>query len=607
MAALIKPSNLVSCRASFSIPPRRVPLFAPTTKSCANSATLRPNMSTGYPPPFNHSNGAEYTDELKRIWSYLRAKTTRIRNDAQDSRMPGRPDVDNNSFALQDPGDIQKWVEMLDNLMISTTTIGSSLEARQWFASMFGLESINTQRVLHNQHPDDRVPLISAYLDMLRKLCKLHRTLPRSIILTPGMVTNTQSRPGQTPSAPAGSGGFGEVWKGLYRGMVVAIKVMRDRGENSSASLEMAFCEAIIWKYLDHPNITPFYGIERSGPRFSLVSQWMEHGTIRQYLQNYPDADRLELVVHIATGLKYLHDLGVVHGDLKTGNILINSEKVASLVDFGLAAICYDGQLDTQSVKEKTLRWTAPEIIDPETYGLSQVALTKESDVYSFAITIWEIYTNQIPFHNSRIDGTVMRSILSGQRPSRPEREASNGLDDDLWSLLQVCWSDQRSKRPSIRSVLYCMTRAPEGSYSKYRVQPNLLHHTVAQPPDVARSEWLAQPLSEWLASYVWRVCTTGYSLSPAYAAPGGFFTPQPTALAQCIAPVLSILPAPTAFLATWYLSRLPIYFGSVAYRHWSEQQFSDLLSRYISSHQDGKANAAFQAAVLGTMLAAEE
>ncbi|EMD31390.1 hypothetical protein CERSUDRAFT_119782 [Gelatoporia subvermispora B] len=551
------------------------------------------------------SDEAILADELMHIWRYLSAKANQIsiRNYARDSHVHGSASKAPMILTPREKSQTTDWIEMLDELIVRTKRSRSTHGARRWYAELSGPDSINSQRVQRNQHLDDCMPLISAYLDMLRKLCKICRAVPSSIVLPSGRLTSTQTKPGQAPSSPIGSGGFGDVWKGSYCGDAVAIKVIR----NPTGSPEIALSEAIIWKHLDHPNITPFYGIDTSESRFSLVSQWMEHGTIKQYLRDYPDADRSEYVLQIAGGLRYLHDLGIVHGDLITGNILVNSARVASLVDFGLAAICYDGQLDTSSAAGQSRRWTAPEVIDPETYGLQRVILTKESDIYSWAITIWEIYTNEVPFRQLTYDAAVTRAITTGQRPLRSPQAIQNGLDDDLWQLLQLCWNDKRNMRPLIGSVLSCIVAAPTDSRTKYRVRRmSDPRNSASQPADVARPEELAPSLSEWLASYVWDACTAGIGLSVAYAAPGGFTTPQPPTLAAALAQVLSILPPQTVFLAAWYIGRLPVYFGDNTHmRHQgNHQQLWLTLLDYSSSHPDVKGQYTFVVAILGVMLA---
>ena len=93
--------------------------------------------------------------------------------------------------------------------------------------------------------------------------------------------------------------------------------------------------EAVTWAHLSHPNILPLYGICHFDSQVGLVSPWMENGTIMVYLKKNPDANRLLLVRNaavslvclgthafcqmfdIALGLEYLHDKGVIHGDLK--------------------------------------------------------------------------------------------------------------------------------------------------------------------------------------------------------------------------------------------------------------------------------------------------
>ncbi|OCH84932.1 kinase-like protein [Obba rivulosa] len=479
------------------------------------------------------------SDTLTAIWIYLRASTSRgYRASSRDQGVFDPASGSDNSAprSQEETAQIREWIELLDELVRKTGDSIPPPALRHWFIELFGSDNPNTFRIQNGRHPEDFRPLISVFVDMLRKLCRIHRVLPSSFILPRGIVTTTQSKPGQS-ARPIGSGGFGEVWKGLCQGGAVAVKVMKGSGESASVASEMTLCEAVVWKYLNHPNITPFYGIDMSNARLSLVSKWMEHGTVREYLRDNPSADRLTFVVHVVEGLNYLHDMGVVHGDIKSVNILVNERRAACLVDFGLAAVNYDGQLDTRSAAGSSLRWTAPEVMHPEHYGLTKATLSKETDIYSLSLTIWEanlrirrrIFTGNIPFHEHMRDATVMHHILEGHRPQRPNYAESNGLDDSLWGLMERCWHPNRDERPTIGSIQACIIYNPAGNPVYYvRLDPLFAAAGVElehEPVDTAVCERLAQPFSEWLASYVWRMCTTGFSLSPAYAPPGYDFT----------------------------------------------------------------------------------
>ena len=120
----------------------------------------------------------------------------------------------------------------------------------------------------------------------------------------------------------------------------------------------------------------------------------------------------------------------------------------------------------------------APELHDPEKYGLEYGNPTKESDVYSFSMIMWEVcrtilftwlsaadiicklFTGRYPFHESRLDAQVTNKVLSGKRPPRLESAKSLGLSDEVWQIMERCWKEDRRKRPRISSALQDLKRA---------------------------------------------------------------------------------------------------------------------------------------------------
>lgn len=123
--------------------------------------------------------------------------------------------------------------------------------------------------------------------------------------------------------------------------------------------------EMNIWSRLDHPNIVPLRGYalgEDGTPEF--ISPWYAFGDILTYLEKHPFADRRDLVRQVAQGLTYLHSQKppVIHGDLKSGNVLVNSAGIAGLCDFGLSQMIADHPLGYSSLGlgMGTVRWCAP-------------------------------------------------------------------------------------------------------------------------------------------------------------------------------------------------------------------------------------------------------
>ncbi|OCH85620.1 kinase-like protein [Obba rivulosa] len=273
-------------------------------------------------------------------------------------------------------------------------------------------------------------------LEILRKLCGKGHVVPRSFILQSGMLKKQGTR-------PLGGGGFADVWKGEYNGQVVALKFFAI----------LFYQEAIIWKYLQHPNITPFLGVDATSSHLILVCAYMSEGTLTRYLERNPEANRLKLILKITEALVYLHGLDIAHGDLKGSNILINEVGSACLADFGLAKLSYQSMLHTISIKQRSLRWTAPELLDPEQFGVTRTLPTLNSDIFMFAFVIWEIFTGLVPYHKQVNDGAVIFAIMNDKRPDRPLRATALGLDNDVWEVTEQCWQKDRGQRPRISEV----------------------------------------------------------------------------------------------------------------------------------------------------------
>jgi len=230
----------------------------------------------------------------------------------------------------------------------------------------------------------------------LRKLCAAKEIFPKSFRI-PSVELRRQDY--------IAGGGFADVWRGTYKGRSVALKI--SKLPPTTETRQIFFKDAVCWKYLSHPYIVQFLGVEDNPSALCLVSEWMENGTVGEYLQKNPHAERLPLLLDIAKGLQYLHSdaICIIHGDLKSLNILIDREYRACLADFGLASIPFDNNtmniMTSFSRREISTRWTAPELLNPEKFGLEHVLPSRASDVYAFGMVMWEVsqLTSLTVFH----------------------------------------------------------------------------------------------------------------------------------------------------------------------------------------------------------------
>ncbi|KAG8991627.1 hypothetical protein FRB93_002614 [Tulasnella sp. JGI-2019a] len=175
----------------------------------------------------------------------------------------------------------------------------------------------------------------------------------------------------------------------------------------------------------------------------------MPNGDIKQYLTVNPNANRVQLIHEIALGMLYIHGKNVIHGDLKRVNILIDDALKARIADFGLSEI---KQHATSSMVTRnshiassgagTLRYMSPEAL----HGV----IDKASDVYAFAMTIYEIFTNLPPF--LRVPDAAIFHLISEKhtRLTRPVDSITlnRGLSDGVWALVWSTSDPLAANRP---------------------------------------------------------------------------------------------------------------------------------------------------------------
>lgn len=212
-----------------------------------------------------------------------------------------------------------------------------------------------------------------------------------------------------------GEGGFGIVYVGTLRGTVeVAVKTFR--GEMDDKTRAAFVREVQTWEGLVQRNVLPLMGFCVEPPM--MITDLVKEGNLRQFLtaHNWNQTLGRSLLLDVATGLNYLHSLNILHGDLKSLNILVDRNK-AMITDFGLSKMRGPSFNATRSSHREGACWT-PGFIAPEV--LMGEPLQAPADVFGFAMVCYEVLSRgKMPYEDS---GNVAVSLTS----------------------MLICWCDDR-------------------------------------------------------------------------------------------------------------------------------------------------------------------
>ncbi|XP_052379427.1 ephrin type-A receptor 7 isoform X1 [Oncorhynchus keta] len=270
-----------------------------------------------------------------------------------------------------------------------------------------------------------------------------------------------------------GAGEFGEVCSGRMklpgkRDMSVAIKTLKV-GYSEKQRRDF-LCEASIMGQFDHPNVVHLEGVVTRGKPVMIVIEYMENCSLDAFLRKHDGQFTVIQLVGmlrgIAAGMRYLSDMGYVHRDLAARNVLVNSNLVCKVSDFGLSRVIDDdpeavytttGKMQdimnliftpatdlhfTEQGGKIPVRWTAMEAIQYRKF-------TSASDVWSYGIVMWEVMSyGERPYWDMS-NQDVIKAIEEGYRLPAP-MDCPPGLHQ----LMLDCWQKDRADRPKFDQIV---------------------------------------------------------------------------------------------------------------------------------------------------------
>ncbi|KAL1922206.1 uncharacterized protein VTP21DRAFT_9745 [Calcarisporiella thermophila] len=181
-------------------------------------------------------------------------------------------------------------------------------------------------------------------------------------------------------------------------------------------------------------NIVSYYGYSVYEEKCMVVMELAENGNLMDYLSdsdNHLDDQVKEMIIQeVAYGLSFIHQLGVVHRDLKSNNILLDGTMHPKIADFGLG-----------SVPNGAVRWRAPEVLN----DFNQY--TAKSDVFSYGVIVWEILHRRLP-SETESDDAVRYKVIDGMQ------ESIQVQFKKYHTMIEACWKQNPDERPEIDNVI---------------------------------------------------------------------------------------------------------------------------------------------------------
>jgi serine/threonine protein kinase len=242
-----------------------------------------------------------------------------------------------------------------------------------------------------------------------------------------------------------GRGGFGVVHEGsdIILNRTVAVKILTESDEDKESGPEDFLREARTAATLNHSNIVTIYDTGRSDSKFFIVMEYVKGTTLKDLLAARPTLplpEILGLIKQVCLGLDYAHRKGIVHRDIKPGNILVDEDGNVKITDFGLAKFISDTSIE-DSVKGTPV-YMSPEQVQGQ-------RLDHRSDIYSLGCMLYRMVAKRPPFTEGNIYTHHVKT------PPPPPAAFNSEIPDALNHLILKCLEkDPEQRYPDVASLL---------------------------------------------------------------------------------------------------------------------------------------------------------
>ena len=251
-----------------------------------------------------------------------------------------------------------------------------------------------------------------------------------------------------------GEGGMGIVYKAedIKLKRIVALKFLPSHVTSSKEDLARFNQEAQAAAVLNHPNICTIYAIEEGSEGQFISMEYIDGITLNRKIADSPlkNNDVISYAIQIGEALQEAHAGGIVHRDIKSENIMVNSKNQIKVMDFGLAKLKGSIKLTKSSTTAGTLAYMAPEQIQGG-------EIDARSDIFSFGIVFFEMLTGRLPFHGEH-DASMMYSIIN-EEPVPLQKYLPEASSDLMHIINRALEKDPEDRYQSMKDIVIELRR----------------------------------------------------------------------------------------------------------------------------------------------------
>jgi serine/threonine protein kinase len=272
------------------------------------------------------------------------------------------------------------------------------------------------------------------------------------------------------------SGSMSTVYTAKWRDTDIALKLVRGGNHMEGTKMNGLLAEVDLLQQLRHPNIVSLMAVCQDIPAggegiLGILTEYCARGSLYHLLHEVHGLrqaqliEKLRLALDVASGMSFLHGSRIVHRDLKSGNVLIDSTGRAKIADFGLSKLV-DLTMTHVTGVTGSVAWAAPEVLQEEAYRDS-------ADVYSFGVILWELLMNEIPWQN-KTHVQVITAILV-KRQTLISSVMRTQFPSAIFSLLEECLQSGPELRPGFHSIKERLEEYIEGNVEMMNPIPECL------------------------------------------------------------------------------------------------------------------------------------